>query len=522
MSSIWRLVAAICLVATTACADPVTVQTRSGAVKGVGADGVASFKGIPFAQAPVGDLRWRAPRPAAAWTGVRAADAFGPACIQMADFARVSSQSEDCLTLNVFTPATAVTQRSSAKLPVMVWIYGGGFIAGSSERYVGTPFAKRGVVLVTLNYRLGRLGFFAHPALTKEGEGADFGFLDQIAALKWVQANIASFGGDPANVTIFGESAGAISVNYLMTSPLARGLFVKAISESGFGRTPGKPLAEAQSVGAAFAKAQGVDGDSPDAAKALRALPLRALIKPVADLRAADAPGPIIDGVVATKTVPATFIAGEQARVPYLVGGNSYEISLFPSMTDHPDTVLDHLGAMKGPAVALWGGGDKTKAVANMMTQAMIIEPNRFLARQQAKAGVPTYVYYFSYVAEGLRSQLPGADHGAEVAYVFGFLPKMAFDRPPEDTWPGPRHIPAATPGDWAISDALQAYWVAFAKTGSPGNAGGPAWTVAGADGDPVMEFGDDGVALRAGFKTMQLDLLAKQADANGGELKGF
>jgi para-nitrobenzyl esterase len=493
MSKIWALAAAGWLLATAACAEPNVVLTKTGAVRGVAANGVLSFNGIPFAAPPVGDLRWRAPQAPMAWSGIRAASDYGPSCIQMGGGSRYGATSEDCLTLNVFRPATP----TSAKLPVMVWIYGGGFIQGGSMRYDGSHLARRGVVLVTLNYRLGRLGFFAHPALIKQGEGADFGLLDQIAALKWVRANIARFGGDPANVTLFGESAGGISVNYLMTSPLAKGLFAKAISESGFGRAAGKSLSEAEAVGADFGKAQGVTGDGPDAAAALRALPISALTKPVDGLRSPDAPGPIIDGVAATETVPAAFAAGHQAKIPYLVGGNSFEVSLFPSMTAHPDAVLDKLGPSAGPAVGLWGGGDKTKAVAALMTEAMVIEPDRFLARQQAKIGAPAYVYYFSYVPEASRAASLGAGHGAEVRYVFGA---------PE----------SSTPADMAISDAMEAAWVAFAKTGSPG------WPAAGPNGDPVMEFGADGPTLRTGFETFKLDLLARRAEANGNLLPGF
>ena len=489
-------VLAAVFLATSVEAEPAVVQTASGAVSGVVAEGIEGFKGIPFAAPPVGDLRWRAPRPAKAWTGVRAATAYGPPCVQSQP-SRYANESEDCLTLNVFRPAGA----GAAKLPVMVWIYGGGFVNGSSERYDGSNFPRHGVVLVTLNYRLGRLGFFTHPALAKEGEGADFGFLDQIAALKWVKANIASFGGDPANVTAFGESAGGMSVNYLMTSPLAKGLFAKAISESGFGRSGGKSMADAVAVGADFAKAQGIAGDGSAAAAALRALPVSVLTKPVDSLTKPESPGPIIDGVVATESPAAAFVAGHEAKIPFIVGGNSWEVSLFPAMTANPDATLAKLGPSAGAVVGLWGAGDKTKAVGSMMTQAMVIEPDRFQARQLTKAGAPVFVYYFSYVPAADRATSPGAGHGAEVRYVFNA--------------PTTRK----TPEDKALGDAMEAYWTQFAKTGAPGDAGGPSWVAAGASGDPVMEFGSDGINLRPAFKTMQLDILAKKAEANGNRL---
>ena len=208
------------------------VKVKQGEVQGIIADGVAIFKGLPFAAAPVGDLRWRAPQRPAKWSGVRAASAFSSGC----------AQSEDCLYLNVYEPADT---KRGAKLPVMVWIHGGAFLFGSGSAYDGSHFARQGVVVVTINYRLGRAGWFAHPALTAEnpkGPLGNYGLMDQIAALDWVADNVKEFGGDPKNVTIFGESAGAISVNYLMLAPQAKGLFEKALSESGFGRLPARPI----------------------------------------------------------------------------------------------------------------------------------------------------------------------------------------------------------------------------------------------------------------------------------------
>ncbi|MGH7024984.1 MAG: carboxylesterase/lipase family protein [Caulobacteraceae bacterium] len=514
----FALISAAALLASGACAQipPARASTRSGAVRGVIDDGIAIFRGIPYAAPPVGELRWRAPRPPAPWRDVRDATAAGPACPQSGYASSYrGSQSEDCLTLNVWTPANF----SGASLPVMVWIHGGGFVAGSGARYNGSEFARDGVVLVTINYRLGRLGFFAHPALARtnpEGDLADFGLMDQVAALKWVRANIGGFGGDPANVTVFGESAGAMSVNYLLTSPMARGLFNKAIAESGFARAAGRPLAAAQSDGAAFAKTLGVAGDGPEAAKALRALPLEALARDVPDIAARNSIGPIIDGVVARETVVQAFARGDQARVPFIVGGNSFEASLLPGLLKHPDDVLDRLGAKRDQAVALFGGGDPAMAAANIVTLSQVIEPDRFEATQDLRAGVPAYVYYFSYLPASLRSDVVGAGHGWEIAYVFDRLTKVDIHLPPSEARVGSSIIPAATPADEAMARAVHAYWVAFAKTGNPDSAGGPAWPASGADG-AVMEFGPDGPVVRPAFDKFKLDLFTAIADRNGG-----
>jgi para-nitrobenzyl esterase len=484
------------------------VTIHDGALQGAVADGVASFKGIPFAAPPVGDLRWRSPQPPSPWTGVKTASDYGPACMQMIGSALLGGrgpQSEDCLTVNVFTPAN----HTGAKLPVMVWIYGGAFIGGSAGRYDGTHFAQDGVVLVTFNYRLGRLGFFAHPALTRtnpEGGLADYGFADQIAALKWVKANIAAFGGDPHNVTVFGESAGGISVNFLMVSPKARGLFEKAASESGFGRTNARTLPEAEALGDEFIKGLGVTGDDAATAKAMRALSADALSAPVAGLGAHGIPSPVIDDVVVSETPGAGFAKGDQARVPYLVGGNSFEASLFRDSYTHPETVLDRLGPAKDAAVALYGGGDPAKAAAALTTMTFVIEPDRYLARQEAKVGVPAYVYYFSYVPAAQRATSMGVMHGGEIGYVFETLPKTPIDR-------GPFHIAAATPDDEAFAKAVHAYWVAFAKTGDPGSAGGVSWPMA-APNDSVLEFGSDGITARPDFAKVKLDPIARRADA--------
>jgi para-nitrobenzyl esterase len=355
-------------------------------------------------------------------------------------------------------------------------------------------------VLVTFNYRLGRFGYFAHPALTKEnpkGWLGNYGLMDQIAALKWVQANIASFGGNPKDVTIFGESAGAISVNYLMISPAAKGLFVKAISESGFGRNPALPIRgagrTAESIGSAFAKENKIADDAP--ASALRALPAEAVAKLPPGLAGASVASPILDGVLIPEQVATAFAAGPEEKIPYLLGGNSFEASLFANTRDNPESVLSTLGGDRGKAVALYGGeGNPIRLAADITTDSFITEPNRYLAAQHEKNGQKAYAYYFSYVTQARRAETLGMPHGGEIGYVFGNL------------------RPDATPADRAISDAAMKYWVAFAKTGDPGSAGGPAWPVYASD--QWMEFGVDGPVVRSDFRKAQLDLLAARANA--------
>ena len=508
------LVAGFSLIASTAAmaaTTPDLVTIKDGALKGKVDGMVVSFKNIPFAAPPVGPLRWKPPQKPASWTGVRDATTFGPACLQVVGgFGRPgTAQSEDCLQLNVYAPVN----HAHKKLPVMVWIYGGGFIGGAASYYNGAHFAEDGVVLVTVNYRLGRLGWFAHPGLTKEaaqghrggGPTGDFGLMDQIAGLKWVKANIGAFGGDAHNVTVFGESAGAMSVNYLLISPQARGLFNKAISESGFGRADGRPLAVAEAQGAAFAKANGATGDDAAQVAALRALPADVVMKAAAGLDAPDAPGPIIDGVLVPTTVAKAFAAGKQARVPFMLGGNSYEASLFSRVRQHPEATLDPLGDKKDAMIKLFGDGDAADAASLMWTEGAIEEPDRYLARQEVKAGAKAYVYYFSYMPTALRKIAPGTPHGGEIGYVFETLPTAPIKR-------GMMTIPAANGEDRALSAHVHAYWVAFAKTGKPDSAGGPEWPAYTLANDAAIEFGADGVNVRDHFRRQQLDIIEQIA----------
>ena len=494
-------------------AAPDEAKVRDGALKGVVTGDVAAFKGIPYAAPPVDALRWRPTQPAAKWTGVKDASAFGPACLATGDgFGAGANQSEDCLTLNVWTPA----DHAGKKLPVMVWIHGGGFVGGASSArfYDGTAFAHDGVVLVSLNYRLGRLGWFAHPALLKEdGAHGNYGLMDQIAALKWVRENAASFGGDPRNVTVFGESAGGISVNHLMISPKGRGLFDKAISESGFGRFDAPPIAAMSQAGATYMTGLGVAGDGADAAARMRALPAKDVLKAGGGLEAADAPRPMIDGEIVRERTDDAFAKGHQLKVPYILGGNSFEASLFArQVLAAPELQLASVkGATRDQVVQAFGDGSAQVAAFNVMTATLISEPDRDLARLDAKAGVPVWRYFFAYVQEAQRGpNMPGAGHGSELSYVFETLPRAPIPF-------NGRTLPAASPSDVAVSQAMHAYWVAFAKTGDPGAAGGVAWPRFDTASDPVLQFGADGrLTVQHDLQKARLDLLAASAAASG------
>ena len=471
------------------------VKARQGRVQGYVANDVAVFKGLPFAAPPVGDLRWREPKAPAKWSTVRAANTFGATC----------AQAEDCLYLNIYEPAGA---KAGAKLPVMVWIHGGAFIFGSGSAYDGTQFAKQGVIVVMVNYRLGRAGWFAHPALTQEnarGPLGNYGLMDQIAALKWVKDNIPAFGGDARNVTIFGESAGAISINYLMLAPQTRGLYQKAIAESGFGRLAALPLhtadgsRSAEQAGLAFAEKAGVQSSDAAAAKALRALSWEDLTRNVGAIGAADQTLPMADGKLITGTAAAGFARAAEARVPYLVGGNSDEASL----TRRGANATERLGAISDRREEFLAAydpdksGDADRIIARLVTDQSISEPDRALARLHSQHGLPTYVYHFSYVPVAQRATLFGLPHGGEIPYVFN----------------SPRAGTAFDEEGKAISAAANRYWVAFAKAGDPGSAGGPQWPKFDSSDEALLEFGAGGVpVVQKHFHVTRLDWVEQGA----------
>ena len=451
--------------ATAASAPRAT--TATGVVQGtLEASGVTSYKGIPFAAPPVGDLRWKAPQPAQKWTGVRKADRFGPRAMQLPLFSdmvfRSDGVSEDCLYLNVWTPAKS----PKAKLPVLVYFYGGGFAAGdgSEPRYDGEAMAAKGIVTLTVNYRLNVFGFLAHPELSAESPNkasGNYGLMDQAAALKWVKNNIAAFGGDPARVTIAGESAGSWSVSAQMITPLSKGLIAGAIGESGslLGVHPPAPLAEAEKTGAAFAGKIG----APTLA-ALRALPAQQLLE---TLRQPGAPwfSATQDGYVLPRAPGAMYAAGEQAKVPLLAGWNSHESDYRRVLGDAAPTEENFNAALKkfygerAGAARIAYPGDVKQAATDLASDGFIVYGTwKWIDTHARTSGKPVYRYYYSRPRPGD----PGAAHSAEIEYALGNLDG--------------NKVYAWSAEDRALSTLMQAYFANFIKTGNPNGTGLPEW----------------------------------------------
>ncbi len=431
------------VLAQRSAAAPV-VHISDGALEGASDNGIASFKNIPFAAPPVGALRWRPPLPVAPWSGVREAKAVGPVCEQIYNAKDTGvgplPMSEDCLQLNVWTPDVAAAK---GKAPVMVWIHGGGHVNGSGTAalYDGANLAKQGVVVVTLNYRLGRLGFFAHPALDAEHPDelkANYGLMDTIAALKWVKANIAKFGGDPGNVTVFGESAGGISVTYLMVSPMAKGLFQKAVVESGAGREHGAALKgadrygirSAEATGLAFAEANGIT-DAATGAAALRALPADVLMK--AAPSSADGGGPIIDGKLFSEDPEQGFAAGHQMKIPFLIGSNSLEWPIPPGAAGAMGSAIAPVAAHHDEAVTAFG----SEAAYNerVISDTVFTEPAHYLAvnsREEGRAGMALSLLLPVGFGEG-QTERRAARIRAQICVRHGERDRMAGEREGRD-----------------------------------------------------------------------------------------
>jgi para-nitrobenzyl esterase len=448
---------AAALTATTATAQAPRVTIDTGTLTGARAGDTLVFKGIPYAEPPVGERRWRPPAPPAAWQGARDATRFGAACPQGPEhkepWAQVGAMSEDCLFLNVWRPARA------GRYPVMVFIHGGGFTYGAAgvPLYDGAALAARGAVIVTINYRLGRLGFFAHPALTREspdGRLGNYAIMDQIGALEWVKRNIAQFAGNPANVTLFGESAGAGSVQILMGSPAGAGLFHKAISESGSGSSALFPIRggalNAEKVGQIWAESLGLKDATPTQ---LRAVPL-------ADVVRNGRAFPFIDGKVVVHSPGEPFYRAAERRMPLIIGGNSNESSL-GGMTEATAKAL--LGGEFAPLLdgyAAMTGKPAAAAAIDLAEDAGFVLPSFALADRHAAAGNPAFAYYFDQVPVDQRAGAAGTDHGGEIEYVFG-------TKPVEHRWDA---------RDSAVSRMMGDYWVRFARTGDPNGTGAPQW----------------------------------------------
>ncbi len=477
-----RLMRCVAAAAALAAASPApaapVVNAPAGRVAGDAQGTLDVFKGIPFAQPPVGALRWKPPAPLPRWTGVRRATAYGPACVQPQSKAvTVYSEdpvpmSEDCLTLNIWTPAHA------RKAPVFFWIYGGALWTGASRQvmYDGARLAARGVIVVTINYRLGVLGWLAHPGLSAEsplGISGNYGLLDQVAALRWVKANIGAFGGDPKNVTIAGESAGGLSVMYLMASPEARGLFAKAIAQSAY--MVSTPVLKQRAYGAASAEDGGTAfaaaAHAPDIA-ALRAMDAQALTAAAA--AAGFAPFAAVDGHVLPGQLVDIFDKGQEAPVPILAGFNAGEIRslmvLAPPPPASPDiyekTIRERYGDLADDFLKLYPKSDMPESILATTRDGLYGWTAERLVRKQTAQGEPSFLYLFDHGYPAEDSAGLHAFHASELPYMFG-----ALDRTPAH-WP---KMPA-TPAEAALSDAMVGYWTSFARSGTPEAAGAPAW----------------------------------------------
>lgn len=502
------------------------VKVSNGLLEGTvdASSGVCAFKGIPFAQPPIGELRWKPPQPPKKWKGVRQADKFGPRAMQRPIFGdmgfRSDGMSEDCLYLNVWTPAKSGKER----LPVLVYFYGGGFAAGdgSEGRYDGETMAGKGIVAVTVNYRLNVFGFLAHPELTKESPhhaSGNYGLLDQAAALRWVHDNISAFGGDPRQVTIAGESAGSVSVSAHMASPLSKGLFARAIGESGslLGTlTPG-PLADAEQTGLKFATNSGVV-----ALADLRAMPADKLLEATAK------PGSpwfslVVDGLFFPKDPVAVFAAGEQAKVPLLVGWNSEEMNYRMVLGPSEPTVQNFEKAMKRLYPNDWeealkvyrpSSGDEVIDVATDLASDRFISYStwKWADLQNKAGGKPVYRYYFAHPRPAMRPEMGnaspglaggvtrnpgnnaqpparGAVHSAEIEYAMGNLSKNT--------------VYGWTPDDNKVSETMQSYFANFVKTGNPNGKDLPDW--------PAMNQGQN-------VQFMRLDVVSRSQPEQHGD----
>ena len=516
------LVSTVLTASLTSAANGILASAVAGQLRGVARpSGGAEFLGIPYAQPPVGDLRWHEPAPMTPWTGVRDAQTFGAPCAQkiQGDWNRRDAETgkEDCLFLNVMTPVWPPKE----KLPVMVWLHGGGNTGGtaSSALYKDGTLVEHGVILVTVNYRLGVFGFFAHPQLTAESAhhaSGNYGLLDQIAALRWVRDNIANFGGDPNNVTLFGQSAGAQDAGLLMTSPLAKGLFHRVIAESGSALAPLlPPLSAAEKSGERTAES--LKAPAGDVLKYLRQISPQDVLSglPHQDFDQIPMFSPILDGYVFTRSPAKVFMLGEEAPVPLMIGTTTREFGTSAS----PQAIRQWINAVtssqSGKALALYGfAGDGKGATdpvygsgADQWFADFVFRcPVTAQAAWHSAAHHPVFQYEFQRVIPGHEAE--GSVHSADLPYVFGYYPK------------GGNISGKFNDTDFRISDQMEKYWTAFAKTGDPNSASSPNWPTFNPS-ESFLRFTNDGRALPTfgGLREPQCSLLRevirKQAEAS-------
>lgn len=502
------------------------IQIIDGKLHGTIKENVSSFKGIPYAAAPVGDFRWRPPQPVKPWERELDASNYRAICAQVGwgsePGAIADGSSEDCLYLNLWRPANLP---NDAKLPVMVWIHGGGFTGGSGSGpgIVGDAFAKQGVILITFNYRLGRLGHFAFPTLSEEHieePKGSYAYMDQIGALRWVQKNVSYFGGDPKNVTIFGFSAGGVSVHSLLTIPSAQGLFQKAISHSGGARDgvlTGRPIKKenadifykvsAETIGVNFAKKHGIDGTDANALAKLRALPVEEIVDSGQETNGEGGPriysGPILDGKFVIETAESAYNAGRQIKVPLMIGSCSAEIG--GSFVNNASTneelfnMFEDLGNDARMAYDPKGNKEFPEVITRFNTDWVWGEPARFAANTFVKAGEPTYVFHFDFVSDPLKERMPyGAGHGSDISYVFDTL---------NERWGNPE----ITPADKKLAQVMNTYWTNFAKTGNPNGTGLPQWPAYTPENNQTLEIQPNGVPIgKLDPRKRRLDFIEK------------
>jgi para-nitrobenzyl esterase len=488
----------------TASADSPVVETENGRIAGTVSDQVVRFAGIPYAAAPVGELRWRAPQPGPKWQGVRSGAEFGAVCPQPTQWLAdgIPRPAEDCLYLNVWTPVGA---KPGAKLPVVYWIHGGGWETGSGwlpDDYA-RQYTREGIIFVSVNYRLGRLGTFAHPALSAadadDGLLGNYGFLDVIAGLKWVNENVTAFGGDPGNITINGTSAGGGTVNMLFASPLAKGLFARGSSQSAgvsrsalhldkaVGKTP-----SAEQVGEQWAASL-----NAKTLKELRALPVEATL--VEGPKAGG--GIIVDGRIMPKSLAEMFESGDIQKLPYIAGATGYEGSV-AAVYDWPaEKLFSQLG--QGTADKLkslyreWGTTDTKQMGAQLFGDLLLAAPSLYGAQQAAKTGLPTRVFFFDYVAENLRPR-PGAYHGGDTYYAFNTFTRFH----------GLHDTVTPSALDKKVAETFHGYWINFAKHGDPNGPGLPEWPLYKNAESDVVYFAPDGVKVATHPIQARMDIL--------------